>query len=223
MRLIYIATGLLLFVACSKDQWKITVPTDVSLQLTSKHYIINSQSFLKIDTLEVELSSLSLEGSRIQAENIYLATDVNSVELTDSLPMIISNFDIPQGTYQDLRMDMALTNVSGTTLSIKGVYHPPSGGQKLVHILLQTNDVIEKQILENGLTTVLVEEGTSKKILLQLDPEVLFDGVPLATWNAAVQSNIYGTQGILVNSSTNGNIYNKLINNIHSSFSAHAE
>lgn len=196
--------------SCNKKQWKETVNTSISVSLndTSIYFGVNE---LSIDTVRLNIESVSLIGERLQAENINLAATLNSeTTFTGLNPVSLTNFAIPQGTYEPLQAAVKFGGNAGT-ISLRGVYTNAGGITKNVSINLNYNELVLKNVAYNNSNSVTINKNSPGKIHITLDVDVLFDNINPSMWNAANTSVVAGQNTILVSNTNNSNIYNDIL------------
>ena len=132
---IFLFCGLILF-SCNKGKWKETVETKINISLSNSSIFFGVNEF-KIDTLYIELESLILDGSRIQAENIHLSKALgNYFLLLPGAKKNVASFSIPQGTYESFQFTTKIGN-SSPSLKLIGRYTLANGNVKHVRLNLK--------------------------------------------------------------------------------------
>ena len=207
-----------LLLSCNKKQWKETVSTEITGEAVNTT-ISWGQNELVIDTIIINIESTTLNGNRIQAEGINLSNSINQqFILTPNNEVSISSYAIPQGTYETF----LLTSKFGSTASsiiIKGNYHQQGGNNKVVRLELDYNEYLLNDLVENGSNPISIVKENPGTIVLQFDPDILFDNLNPSAWNAANTSNIGGENGIAISSSSNSDLYNQITPKIGESIS----
>ena len=203
---VFLLLSVVLVAACNKEQWKETVQTDVQIRVKN-----NTVSFganvLTIDTLIISLESLSLDGQRLQAENIHLTSAVNSTYTLVGNTSQVSSFSVPQGTYETFQ----LTSKFGGTnpsITIIGEYSQPSGTVKKVFLELAYNEYLLQDMVNSN--SISIDKDNPGIITISIDTEIMFDNLNPSYWNAANQSNINGQNGIEISNSNNSDLLTRL-------------
>jgi hypothetical protein len=212
---VFLLLSVVLVAACNKEQWKETVQTDVQIRVKN-----NTVSFganvLTIDTLIISLESLSLDGQRLQAENIHLTSAVNSTYTLVGNTSQVSSFSVPQGTYETFQ----LTSKFGGTnpsITIIGEYSQPSGTVKKVFLELAYNEYLLQDMVNSN--SISIDKDNPGIITISIDTEIMFDNLNPSYWNAANQSNINGQNGIEISNSNNSDLFNQIIPKVGESVS----
>ncbi|GEM_PF-5670967 len=197
----------LLIASCDKEQWKETVATEVSISAenTSIFFGVNE---LRIDTIIMSLESLTLNGSRLQAENIQLTASVgNEFTMVNGSTSTVSSFSVPQGTYESFQLTSKFGGSSPSVVII-GEYVQPSGNNKKVLLRLNYNEFLIDEMV-NG-NAISIDKANPGNIRIVVDPNVLFSGLNPSYWNSANNSNINGQNGIEISSSENSDMFNEI-------------
>jgi len=201
--------------ACNKDQWKETVQTEVQIRVEN-----NTVSFganvLTIDTLIISLESLSLDGQRLQAENIHLTSAVNSSYTLVGNTSQVSSFAVPQGTYETFQLTSKFGGAN-PSITIIGEYAQPSGDVKKVFLELAYNEYLLQDMVNSN--SISIDKDNPGKITISIDTEIMFDNLNPSYWNSASQSNINGQNGIAISNSNNSDLFNQIIPKVGESVS----
>ncbi len=210
-------SGILILGACNSKQWKETVETTIKLKSNNSHIQFGTQHNLSIDTLTISVNSFSLEGNRIQADDIYLVSDAQyTASQTGEAGMFNATFDIPQGTYESLVLTSEL--VGQNSFQLRGVYLGPLGVPKRVELNIESDDFMIKPLLENGKETISIDKNTPKTISISIDMNSLMADVGPGLWNASVATGSGGQETIKISEMQNGNMYNAILGRFNESF-----
>ncbi len=204
--------------SCDKKQWKETVETKIKIESvnTSVNFGAN---VLHIDTVIVNIESLALSGSRIQAESINLSETLNGeFLLTENVSQEISSFSVPQGTYESF---LLTSKIGGGVYSIelRGTYTKANNTVKKVVLKLDYNQFLLNQMVENSSNPVSIDKDMAGEITLSIDPSILFKKLNPSYWNAANNSTINGQNGINISNSSNSSMYNEVHSQVGASLS----
>lgn len=195
--------------ACNKEQWKETVPTNVSIESvnTTVSFGVNT---LTIDTIIVNLESMVLDGNRIQADNIHLSQAVNQeFVIVGSSTIQINSFDVPQGSYESFQLT---SKIGGNTPSITliGEYTLANNDVKKVVVSIDYNEFLLRQLVEDSSNPISIDTDYPGNIRISIDPNILFDNLNPSHWNAANPTVIAGQSAIQISNAANSNMYNQI-------------
>ena len=122
-------------------------------------------------------------------------------------------FDIPQGDYTELVITFSTKyNNGNSNISVKGTYTDTSGVS--IPLLYEFKDDDSISIIgedDDGDATIVLDKKVSVNTLVKFDPVYWFATVSNNLFDNATLVDVNGTQTILVNSSTNGDIYDLVV------------
>jgi len=195
--------------ACNKQQWKETVPTNVSIESVNTTVSFGANT-LTIDTIIVNLESMVLDGNRIQADNIHLSQAVNQeFVIVENSKIQFSSFDVPQGSYESFQLT---SKIGGNTPSITliGEYTLANNNVKKVVVNIDYNEYLLRQLVDDPSSPISIDTDNPGEIRISIDPSVLFDNLNPSHWNAANPTVIAGQSGIHISNAANSNMYNQI-------------
>ena len=215
IHLLFLLLVVAAFSSCDKDQWKETVNTEVQMRAVNNTISFGANT-LTIDTMIISLESLSLDGQRLQAENIHLTSTTGSTHTLAGNTSKVTSFAVPQGTYETFQMT---SKFGGSTPSITliGEYSQPSGNDKKVLLELAYNEYLLQNMAASG--SISIDKNTPGSITIVIDPNILFSNLNPSYWNSASQSNINGQNGIAISNSANSDLFNQIIPKVGESVS----
>ena len=199
--------------SCNKKKWKEVSSTNLEMQVSTLK-VEWGNNYLEIDTFQIQMTSLNLTGKRLQAEDINLSNNLsilNTVTTTSSTQ--ITQFDIPQGTYEPLGMGIQFAD----KISIKGKYYQSNGEIFNVTMNIDNSNYLFTELLNNGSPSITIDKNNPSTIILTIDSDILFSDLNPGIWNAASVSNVGGSNTIVVSNSNNSTILNQVRSKISSS------
>ena len=204
-----------------KNEFKETAPVQVSLKLTNP-IISNS---ISISGGTARIGSFGILGERKQGDDVVFLNSFSSettADLTSGTINPLINFDLYQGTYSrlDVNMGMKPAGANGS-IELLGEYN--DGGEqgenkKFVfryepEIMLNWNLAISEEI------NILADQNT--EVLIELDANYLFSGIPESHWYNSSHEELNGEEIIFITAQKNTAIYSILIGRINTTFKAH--
>lgn len=207
----------LVLAGCNKQDWDVTVQSEVQFKSSSNEVTIAGKPFI-MDEITINLSEMKIYGERIQSGPVEVVLLDNGS--TDFLSNVnIKPFDLKIGTYPEMYFSTAVVSNGTPSVTIRGTYYPAVGGPQEVMIDLNIDQDILTQLTDSdGTTTILVEENKNKSISLTLDTDTLFSALNPGLWNAAAVTSNNGSQTIVIDELNNNNIYNAISTKIGESF-----
>ena len=220
--LVVLSFAILTMSSCDKKQWKETVETKIKIESvnTSVNFGVN---VLHIDTVIVNIESLTLSGSRIQAESINLSETLNGEYLlTENVSQEISSFSVPQGTYESF---LLTSKIGGgvNSVELRGTYTKANNTVKKVVLKMDYNQFLLNQMVENSSSPVSIDKDMAGEITLSIDPSILFNKLNPSSWNSANNSTINGESGINISNNSNSSMYNAVHSQVGASLSVNFE
>ncbi|MGM0477648.1 MAG: hypothetical protein ACQERC_00365 [Bacteroidota bacterium] len=202
----FILMGLLLMVSCNKSEWK--EPTEVSFMVD-----INKESTMDGDLSftggQVLLREIIFDGNRIQGEDVYFEKEHEGgliVSLSSSANSQLV-YEIPQGTYTSIRIDLEAEKSDSDLITVEGNYVNSSGNQLPVIIELPAIEFYDKIAKNsNGETEIDLVAGQPAKATIELDPVFWFENISVNQLENAQTTIISGTESIKINGSVNENL-----------------
>ncbi|MCR9172756.1 MAG: hypothetical protein NXI10_09705 [bacterium] len=198
-----------MLLGCNKQDWSVTVKSEVRCTTSSNETEIAGKSFV-MDQVMINLAEMTITGERIQSDPIEITLYGN--EDADFLsPIALHPVDIPIGTYPEMYFSSAVVSNGAPSVNITGTYYLGNGDTYDVVIALDISQDISKQIIDtDGSPTILIEESTQKNLSLTLDTDILFSDINAGLWNAAAVTNNNGAETVQVDLLNNENIYNAI-------------
>jgi hypothetical protein len=213
---------MILSVSCT-DKWKET--TGLSVSLKSKP-VVNS-SFLSVQSTELGITGFSFNGTRKQGAEISFSESPDKtfdIELTDTISQGVMNFDLPQGTYQQVGIRYSLYQINGSpSLKLFGRYikfTPPYENEEYYYqITYNLNQLVQSQVHlpTDGIDVV---PGNVYELSISIDLNYLLGSYTEYDFRAANKKNYNGHEYIFIDTQNNYNLYDKFKSRIADSFSS---
>jgi hypothetical protein len=203
----------LVLVGCKKNQLK--KPTDVSFKMDVDR-TPSPQGHLEFNDGSIFISEFDVEGTRKEGEPIAFNKTFSqglsiSFDPNQNIPELV--FDIPQGDYEELVITFSTKyNGGNSNLSVSGTY--TNGIGTSYPLLYEFKDEDEISIIgedDEGDATIVLDKDISASALIQFDPVYWFGMVSNNLLDNADLVNVGGQQTILINSSTNEDIYDLVV------------
>lgn len=209
----YIIILSVLFAGCKKNELKI--PTDVTFKIDINRNI-SQEGHLVFTEGKMTIQDFSVEGDRKEGESISFSKSFPqglNINFSPTINISELDFDIPQGDYSELVISFSTKyNSDNSNLSVRGRYTNASGVQ--TPLLYEFNDddniSIEGEDKEDE-STIVLDKDTPVSALVKFDPIYWFATVSNNLLDNAELVDVDGVQTILVNSSTNEDIYDKVV------------
>lgn len=205
--LLILVTSLSVY-SCSKSEWK--KPTEVTFMVDiNKEETMDGKLFFTEG--HVVLRSISFDGIRTQAEDVYFEAEFDGgLEVPFSSSHVKNElvFNIPQGTYSSVRIDFQAER-SDTQLNIvKGFFTNSSGDEIPVIIQLEEIEFYDKKAenISGGLEIDFIA-GNPKTATIDLDPVYWISSVSATQMNNAQTTEVDGVLSIVISPDVNEEIY----------------
>jgi len=203
------------FYGCKKDKWN--EPASVSFTFDLNRNPGMSDKLVFSDG-KIVLESFTFEGDRVQGDDVYftntfssgLSATMNSNHLNDL------SFDIPQGTFTRISISFSTYGTNNSNhIELSGSYSSGRGVQSPLifrYNAKETFTIIAKN--SNGSNEIVLNKDNPVSPNITIDPIYWFQPVSLNLMNNAEMVDVNGTQTILIDNSTNVDIYNIVVGRI---------
>lgn len=205
--------GSLGLVACKKAELKKPVDVNFALEMVATE----AQNPFHIQGGEINLVNFDVSGDRIEGDDISfmrsfpenLTTDLNGSGEIKEL-----DYDLPQGDYTDISLSFsAKSNQTQSALIVYGKYI--NGGFN-ANVELEIEDQLDFIITgeeSGGQNLITLDKSMAKKVDVQLNVAHWFSSVSEQMWTSADLSIENNQDVIVINSTTNQDIYNSVLAN----------
>lgn len=199
--------------SCNR-KWKKTAPAGFSIQLEKSSA---GNNFLSFQSGTIYLDKFGIEGDRKQGDNVLFEDEFESssqINVSTSVITPALSYDIPQGTYTELRMDIRIReNNGGNSIILNGMY---DNGSVLTPVLFEFSDKVDIRVFASSSggseITLMEDEQTTATITFGIIS--WFGTVTTNMLDNASLTDIGGVMTIVINESENNNIYDVVVNRI---------
>lgn len=214
-KIIYLILLLISFslIGCKKN--KLKKPTDVTFMIDINRNI-SQQGHLIFNEGNITIYDFIIEGTRKEGEPVsFTKTFSQGLDITfdPKAPITELVYDIPQGDYTELVVTFSTRySSSGKSIIVKGTYTNTSGTD--FPVIYEFNDDDEISIIsedDEGEATIVLDKDISESSLIRFDPVYWFATVSNNLFDNADLVNVSGVPTILVNSNTNEDIYDLVV------------
>jgi hypothetical protein len=206
-------------IGCKKNELK--KPTDVTFIMDINRNL-SQQGNLIFNEGNIVIYDFIVEGTRKEGAPIaFTKTFSQGLLITFDPNNSISEllYDIPQGDYTELVVSFSTKyNSSDKSILVKGTYTNTSGS--IFPVIYEFNEDNEISIIsedEEGEATIVLDKNISVRSLIRLDPIYWFATVSNSLFDNADLVNIAGIPTILINSNTNEDIYDAVVDRMEES------
>lgn len=206
---IFFLTLVLLVTACKKGELK--KPTEVNFTLgIDKNG--NESGDLKLKSGEINLGDFNVSGHRLEGSDIAFTRLFNnglSSDLNGSNEIKELKYDIPQGEYVKLQIDLSILDKGqDPSLVINGTYKPSNGPTRA--LVFEYYGTKELSILgedAKGSDYIVMDKNLGKKVDVLFDPDYWFETVSTVQLDNAIVTPLQGQDKIIINPTNNVEIY----------------
>jgi hypothetical protein len=162
------------------------------------------------------MSNFEFSGQREKGDDVYFTQDFSG-GLT--IPFDLNNeiseldFQIPQGSYNSIEIGMR-TSSSGIGILVEGTYTYSGGGTIPVRFEFTAVEQFEIEAENDGGGNIILDKDHDSPAKIILDPTHWFSPVPVSYFENATITNVSGTNTILIDSNTNEDIYDIVLDRL---------
>lgn len=202
---------------CRKNRNKWKEPTAVSFRLDLvKGPVLGGK--LSFTGGEVELKNFSLSGERVQGEDVYFE---KSLGLTAQIDPVVDiselNFDVPQGNYTKLMVEVTMGGSGETGIVLNGTYTNSGDTIYPVKVELKFQEIYSLVAKDNlGHTEIVLNKDEPATGRIILDPGYWFGAVSTSMLEDADTEEVDGKQTIIINDEHNESILDEIDNRVGS-------
>lgn len=212
-KIFYIILISLIVTGCGR-KWKETAIVDFDFEIYGTDPV--SYGFWFTEG-QVNVSRLTFEGNRLQARSVTFEDDFGSplpIDIPTGLADNSLQYDLPQGTYREVRMEIFLESGADSTPSItlKGYFIDSSGVLRDVHFFVSgkiESNLITKYPGEREDFSILSGDNYHSVIRLKLND--WFSSIPRSILENAEISNLNGRETIVISDEHNVPIYSAIL------------
>ena len=196
-------------VSCKKAELKKPTSVNFAFDLNKS---FGQSSAVKIISGEINLGKFNITGDRIEGDDIAFTRSFSSgllIDLNGSGEIKELDYDIPQGEYTHIRLDFSAKENSGApSIMLEGSYKPSTGPNVAVRFEYFINH--EFSIIgEDGdlSSTIVMDKNLGKKVTIELNPIYWFESLTTGQLDNANIDNGQGQNIMLINPTTNAELY----------------
>jgi hypothetical protein len=198
---------------CKKNELK--KPTDVSFMMDINRSQ-SQQGHLTFTEGNLIVYNFTVEGKRKEGEDVSFSKNfAGGLNISFSPTDLITDlvFDIPQGNYTELDVIFSTQySSSSKSLTVNGTYTNSFGTNfPLIYEFNGDDEISITSEDDDGEATIVLDKDISQNSVIQFDPVYWFGTVSNNLFDNASLVNISGQPTILVNSETNEDIYDLVV------------
>lgn len=204
-------------IGCRKNKNKWKEPTAVSFRLDiAKGPAMGGK--LSFTGGKAELNKFSLSGERVQGTDVYFDKALNvNAQLDPTIDISELDFDIPQGTYTKLVVELTLGQSNETSIVLNGVYTNSGDTAYPVQVELKFQEIYSLIAKDaSGHTEIILNKDEPATGRIILDPEYWFGAVSASMMDDADTEEVEGKQTIIINDEHNESILDEIDNRVGS-------
>lgn len=203
--------------ACRKDKNEWKKPTDVAFKADVNRGEAMSGT-LKFTGGTIVLREFSFDGERLQGDDVYfekqfpggltVALDANKL-----IPEL--DFDIPQGNYTKITIELEIEGSGSKSIAVNGSYTNSNGDTYPLRLELEEIEiytVVAKDI--SGSSEIVLNKDLPTNALITFDPVHWFGTVSAGMLDNASLVDVGGVMTILINDANNEDILDKVTDRI---------
>ena len=212
--LFYILTLLLIITSCNK-KWKKTSETDFDVTFVKTKSTVN---YFRIDSGYLHLTNFTFSGNRKKGNAVSFSKtytsptvfDIKDEEITTEL-----SFDIPQGEYTNIDIDLRFDLVSpDKAVLIKGFF--ADSGDIEVPFIFELEDRIDINIVatSSNASTITIVAKESASPVISFDLVDWFEHIPRNLFEEGNTLYINGQEYLYINKINNPSLYSSVLGRI---------
>ena len=204
------ALAILFFSSCKKSSSD-TASSTMQFQLNTINPVVvvnlvEGPGSIRWTSGSANATQVKLEAKQNGSQLEFKSTGPQQIDLFASVLTSLGNITIPAGNYTEVEFKIALNqNGSSPAMELSGQY--TSGTGMITPVSFNLNTLFELKAEQNN---VVVSSGTINA-LTTLDLSIVSNGITQAMLNSATLTN----GKIIISASSNSNLYNIIINNLH--------
>ena len=215
--------------SCEEDE--LTLPTEVNLAFAMEPYHAETgiKSIYGFDVNEgnITINSLEFDGRRDQGEDYFFTKHFDNVlqaELHSGNVNQEVSFDIPQGVYNRIELNLSLGTETGTAFRLQGVFQKgPFDEIPLVFEYSFTENVRIRAKNKEGNEQIVLKKDNPSTATILIDVPFMFQLVNPGMVQFAETTPIDGEDVILINIEKNTDIFNLLVTRLEKSMRVNFE
>lgn len=211
--ILLLSSGILLSTSCQK-KWKKPTTASFNFQLSS-----SSGSLTNFTSAYLNLNKISFNGVRSQGvQQISLDQQPGNMQVNYSQKASSTGikFDIPQGTYSRISIDMVTSlDQKGNSLQVDGTYVDSLNKTFAVRFTFAASSVTSMlAVNSSGNNTVILVEGTPATATIVMNPTYWFSPISRKMMDSAEHEMINNVATIEISKDENESLYNLVVSRI---------
>lgn len=207
---------ILFFNSCNKDKWNEPTTVNFIVDVNREEGHGGKLYFL---SGSIVLGDFTFDGKRVQGDDVYFKNNFSSglkIDFNQNVSVGDLNFEIPQGTFTKIQISFSTVEMVGENqIELDGIFNSGAGDEINVHF--EFNAVEKFTVLSqsaSGSPEIVLKKETPMTPKMVFDPIYWFQPVPIELLNNAEIIDIESVPTILINSTTNPEIYNIIVSRI---------
>lgn len=198
------------FISCGK-KWKKTTEVDFQFKMSTAA----PSTFLAFESGSIAFTDFYFEGERKQGKEVSFHSaqpDGWTVDYASGITAPPVQFDIPQGTYVEIELEIENEGFSGATIELQGTYTNSLSEQIPVVFQYFEDDVFYfRAEADNGLSEIVLIEDQPAVAEVIFNVSSWFTTVTANMFSQAQKSFIGGQEAIVISDSENSEIYDLVV------------
>lgn len=204
----------LVVVACSSCQrkWKKTAPVEFIPELVLQ----NSSPDLDLQAGILRIDKFEFEGKRQQGNDVYFSDEVAGLTVLDITTSSFLNalrYDVPQGTYDEIRCRIRFKSSDSNVPSIHIEGNYINSSSQSFPVIFEAYDQVPIEINLSGTEAVFVEE-TDATGRIHFNVNEWFSALTANQLDNADLTSVNSVQTILIDEQNNSDLYEIIFNRI---------
>lgn len=206
-----------------KDELTLPVRVYLKIGIITDSSSVKSPKYLEFNECQIGIESIRFEGKREAGGDVYFETDskMNLNTITFLEPVLISEFDIPQGIYYYMKWDIKMRSIEAynpnTGITIKGNYYSLAGPKiPFVLEIEQPEEFSIRAFDPEDRTTIVLTKFRFYEAKVLFNPVIAFQALSQESFENAQISSDAGNI-IIISKNENENLYAILLDRIFKS------
>ncbi len=233
--ILFLLVLLLLLTSCEKDEHTLPAKVNFEFELISYDYgeisktgtvSDKSQGNLEVNHGTLNIGSIEFDGRREQGKDIYFESNFSEAVFANlstgqcSKPI---SFDIPQGVYKFIEINLNLLDNNGAPLMLEGTLR--RGMPFEDDILIRFEYPIAERIRikaepKNNTGSIVIKKDVTSTFTIKVDAGVVFRFVNMNMLMNAEIFTFEEEKTIIINQEKNNDIFNLIASQVEKSFTA---
>lgn len=202
--------------ACEKNELKLPAEVQLAFDMNTFALEENSKSGqqFSIDEAYLVLGSLEFDGEREQGEDYFFTSNFDEplqAEMHTGNSSRTVSFDIPQGVYNRIELNLSVGTKSSHAIMLRGSFH--KGPLEDVPVVFEypfMEEIRVRAMNREGNRQVVLTKDVPGKATILLDAPFMFQLLNMGMLINAQQFSFEGEETIIINSEKNTDIFSVL-------------